>query len=801
MFWANTWRLFAPLTAASLLVSAALLGACDDGDEEVSGTQVPEGEAAEAPEENEAPAENETPVAEGRAQRPAAAPEGTLHQDLLATAHLADLETGAEEGLFVDFGTQSRFKYTSGNWNSGWGSDAVVDDESVSRFGRMGRIYLPIAERKELRIRLKVRGVGTEQLLVFMNGTDIGAQAVPRGQFTELMIDVPAEHVRPGENYLLLRSTETRRIEEEAVSFEVAWLQLLPATGEAPALPRPLRQRTDIAGTSRDALVLPAPGRLSWYLEVPEDGRLHLQGAALGGGVSLKITATPEGGEQTELHTGDLGAAPAAIEANLGSLAGKVVRLQLEATGSGRAALLAPQILTPAVEEPALGSSSAPHARNVIVLTVDTLRASKLRPYNRRSRVRTPAFDAFAAQSTLFERAQTPENWTKPSVASILTSLFPATHGAKNDASRLPQSVTTLAEIYQEADFETASFLANGYVSRAFGFDQGWDHYTNYIRERKNTNASNVFGEAADWIEEHKDEPFFVYIQTIDPHVPYDPPSDYLRMYDARGDYDGQVQNRRTHLLLEDAKRRPPRVTFSDSDVERLTALHDGEISYHDQHFGEFLEKLDEWGLDENTVVVVTSDHGEEFNEHGSWGHGHSIFQELLHVPLVVRYPGVGEARRVPQVVSTMGIAPTVLEATGIDVPDEFEGNSLMPFVRGNTAPGPWVAFSDFQENRRVIRGGDWKLVLRSSLTYVLFDLANDPRERNELNGREHPIAMRYLRILSGQNLGVSNRAGWLTGGGGGQSHESAETMNLELCQQLVALGYMDCLSQFPDAM
>ena len=364
----------------------------------------------------------------------------------------------------------------------------------------------------------------------------------------------------------------------------------------------------------------------------------------------------------------------------------------------------------------------------------------------------------------------------------------------------------TLGEIYQRHGFKTASFLANGYVSNAFGFNQGWDHYTNYIRERRNTNASNVFGEAHDWIkshiEDHADERFFVYIQTIDPHVPYDPPDDFLRMYDARPDYAGQVRNRRTHLLLEDAKRNPPRVTFDESDVQRLVALHDGEISYHDRHFGEFLEKLDELGVADDTIFVVTSDHGEEFNEHGSWGHGHSIFQELLHVPLLVKYPGVGRGgARVPHVVSTMGIAPTVLEATGHEIPDVFEGESLMPFVRGGAAPGPHVAFSDFQENRRVVRGRNWKLVLRSSLTYVLFDLERDPGEQNEVNPRQYPIAMRYLRTLSGQFLGASNRAEWLRGGGAAVGHASTGNMTLELCQQLVALGYMACLEQFPGAI
>jgi arylsulfatase A-like enzyme len=354
-----------------------------------------------------------------------------------------------------------------------------------------------------------------------------------------------------------------------------------------------------------------------------------------------------------------------------------------------------------------------------------------------------------------------------------------------------------LSEVYQKAGFETASFIANGYVSNAFGFDQGWDHYTNYIREARNTNASNVFGEAEGWIEKNKDGRFFVYIQTIDPHVPYDPPAKFLEMYDPQP-YNGQVRNRRTHLMLDDAKKNPKKYTFTKRDKERIEALHDGEISYHDEYFGKFLAKLRELGLDENTIIVVTSDHGEEFQEHGSWGHGHSVYQELLGVPLMFRWPGVIPANaRIGPVVSTLDIGPTVLEATGVPIPEEFEGRSLLGFMRGDWPAGPYVAFSDFLEHRRVIRGGDWKMIIRGNLSQVMFDLGNDYWEQKELDGSEHPIAQRYLRTLHGQFLGAEDRGHWLAASASSSSSkkpgltEEKQEMTPELCRQLVALGYI----------
>lgn len=718
------------------------------------------------------------------------------HMNLIELAHLADVDQG---GLYIDFGTPSRMKYTSGIWNSGWGADRITDGETVSRFGERARIYFPVWEVGALTLHLRIKSAGSEQLIAFMNGNNVGEPRVERGEFRDIVIEVPAERVRRGENYLLIRSTETQELDGAPTSFEVASLWVRPAGAQGNARPAAFAAQTEVGGQARQGVALSAPGSASWFVEVPTESPtlVFTHGHTGEGSAEVSVSAHPEGGETVELQTFDVGDSWTSTRVDLAAVAGKITRLEVKVTGQGTVAFSDVVVAVPAVDLGAL-----PQARNVVVLTVDTLRASKLKPYNRRSRVRTPALDSFAEASTLFERSQTSENWTKPAVASILTSLFPATHGAKNDASRLPQTVTTLGEVYQGAGFETASFLANGHVSRAFGFDQGWDHYTNYIRENRSTEAENVFGEAADWIEEHKDERFFVYIQTIDPHVPYDPPDDYLRMYDARTDYSGQVSNRSTGNLLGEAKKTPPGVVFTESDVQRLEALHDGEISYHDEHFGQFLAKLHEWGLDENTVFVFTSDHGEEFNEHGSWGHGHSIFQELLAVPLMFRWPGVATANgRIPQAVSTMDIGPTILEATGVEIPSEFEGRSLMPYLRGSTAPGPAVAFSDFQENRRVIRAADWKLVLRSSLTYVLFDLASDPNERNELDGRRNPIAMRYLRIMSGQFLGARNRTRWLEGTADAvREHVREETMTEELCRQLVALGYMECLGQFPGA-
>jgi arylsulfatase A-like enzyme len=406
--------------------------------------------------------------------------------------------------------------------------------------------------------------------------------------------------------------------------------------------------------------------------------------------------------------------------------------------------------------------------------------------------VKTPAIDQLASEGVLFELAQAPENWTKPSVASILTGLHPQTHQQKTGDAALPSSAELLSEHLKGEGFATGGFIANGYVSDRFGFDQGWDDYTNYIREEKSTEAKDVFDDAGNWIEAHKDERFFAYIQTIDPHVPYDPPGKYLQMYDP-SEYTGQVRPRMTGDLLEKAKRNPPQVVFADSDKRRLKALHDGEITKHDHFFGAFLERLSKLGLADDTLVVVTSDHGEEFDDHGSWGHGHSVYQELLHVPLMFRLPNrLPAGTKVGDAVSTLDISATVTDLLGLPEMTHNEGHALVGLMLGEAPSRPSVAFSDFQNDRRVITTSRWKLILRGNLTSTMFDLVADPMEKTQLDASAFPIGRRYSRMLLGQFLGATNRGDWLSAeqkGGTQLQREDAE-MDDTLRDQLRALGY-----------
>ncbi len=715
------------------------------------------------------------------------------HVDLTEIRHLAEVDDG---GWYIDFGTPAQSKFTVGDWRSGWVGRAADGDTTYAHAGIRGRVYFNADRQEALVARIRLKPLGTKALTPYLNNEQLTSVHLGQGNgFAEYDIALPREHVQVGENYLLLTFGGTVPVDGEAVSVAVdsIWIRGAgePArTAQGAPVYDGLLANVRLGKEERRAIALSRNSALRYYLQIPKGASLGVGVGTEGEGTTpLVVEVVAEGKPATQVLSAEAGSSWTDHKVDLRGFEGEVVRIDFRAQGNGkgRVAWHAPRILLPANPEPPIEP-----AKNVIVLVIDTLRADKLRPFNPDTRVKTPIIDRLATEGVVFQLAQAPENWTKPSVASILTGLHPLTHQQKTGDAALPSSALLLSEHLKGEGFQTGSFIANGYVSDRFGFDQGWDHYTNYIREGKNTEAKNVFEEAGNWIEEHKDGRFFAYVQTIDPHVPYDPPGEYLRMYDP-SEYSGQVKPRMTGDLLERAKRRPPAVVFDERDKRRLAGLHDGEITQHDHFLGLFIDRLVQLGLWEDTLLVVTSDHGEEFDDHGSWGHGHSVYQELLHVPLMFRLPNrLPAGARVPNAVSTLDVSATVTELMGVSPMPKNEGQTLVGLMRGAPPDRPTVAFSDFQDDRRVITTGRWKLILRGNLTSTMFDLVADPREKNELDASSSPIGRRYSRVLLGQFLGATDRGDWLSAeqkSGTQLERENAE-MDDTIRDQLRALGY-----------
>jgi arylsulfatase A-like enzyme len=334
--------------------------------------------------------------------------------------------------------------------------------------------------------------------------------------------------------------------------------------------------------------------------------------------------------------------------------------------------------------------------------------------------------------------------------------------------------------------------VANGYVSDKFGFEQGWGVFRNYIRENRPSEAEHVFADALAWHADHVKQasarPFFLYVQSIDPHVTYRVEREYWSKY-FEGEYRGPLGpsiDATDQVKLSTGKHAP-----SSADAAWLRALYWGEVDYHDTHLGHFLEELEARGELKDTLIVMTNDHGEELGERGRFGHGHQVFEEMIRAPLLVHYPPTFPAgKTVTDIVEHVDVAPTILDALGRDPLREADGQSLVPLVRDLPVRQPSYAVIEFLDGRRVLRVGGWKLFARAGGDAALFDLAADPHERHDVVATS-PIARRLCEVHLGEGLATPDKATRMQGLGGKRRYRAgAADIDPQMRRQLEALGY-----------
>jgi arylsulfatase A-like enzyme len=322
---------------------------------------------------------------------------------------------------------------------------------------------------------------------------------------------------------------------------------------------------------------------------------------------------------------------------------------------------------------PLAGCRRSESAPSIVLVTVDTLRADALGAYGARPS-RTPRLDRLAAESTLFERATAPMPLTRPSHFSILTSRYPREHGVLNNRIALPESERTLAEILAEHGYRTAAFVAVSLLARGSGFEQGFETVEGPAGRQRA--GGPVVEQALAWVDSlGPAERFLLWVHLFDPHEPYAPPPEH------RLEVDRELGQRLPSVgwqeIYETARE-------NDGDVPRAVlehakALYRGEVSATDTWIGALLDGLAARGRGlEETIVVVTADHGECFEDGVYFEHAHCLRDPAIRVPLLVRYPpGFPPGARVSSVVSTLDIAPTLLAAVGIEPPADWSGRRL----------------------------------------------------------------------------------------------------------------------------
>ncbi len=382
---------------------------------------------------------------------------------------------------------------------------------------------------------------------------------------------------------------------------------------------------------------------------------------------------------------------------------------------------------------------------DIVLIVVDTLRADHVGAYGHH-RVTTPHLDALASRGVLFENAWSTAPWTLPSVMSIHTGLYPADHRVENDGLKLGAEVSTLAEQLSAAGYETAAFVSHVYVSRPFGFARGFDTFEDFGISRPGYRPEAGMEPTADIVTDaalahlgrRSRAPLFLFVHYFDPHWPYHPPPGYRDLFP--NDYEGELDASYDSI----SRFQDPAVRLPEDYREFLETRYDGEIRFVDEMIGRLLE-----AIDERAWIIVTADHGEEYKEHGSMGHGRQLYEESIHVPLVIAGPPAqgekknGEGgRRIASPVSGVDIHPTILDLAGIAEPgSRRRGVTLRPAFRGGgalPANRPLVSATiRLNAYRTAVRLDRLKLIrFMDRDRSELFDLEADPAERHDLAAR-----------------------------------------------------------------
>ena len=401
----------------------------------------------------------------------------------------------------------------------------------------------------------------------------------------------------------------------------------------------------------------------------------------------------------------------------------------------------------------------------VLLISIDTLRADHVGCYGYH-RPTTPVLDRLAEEGIRFARMYSVSSWTLPAHMSLMTSRYPHGHKVERSDRALAPMIPTLAQALSERGMRTGAIISWFYVSARFGFDRGFDDFIELLPEREELAASykaaDVVDRASAWLRRvaRQRKPFFLFVHLFDPHLHYSPPPPFDRKFasETGGLVDGTYDSLSPYIKGLHAE--PARI--SPQDLEQAVALYDGEISYTDTEIGRLLDLLDQLSLEDSTLVIVTSDHGEEHDDHGSMeGHQWTLYDEILHVPMIARLPGGPRGKVVDAMAEIIDVAPTVLDWLGLQLTPGFRGRSLLPLAAGEEAGGERLVYSKTERfnSKQAVRSAAHKLIHTVDIGmnsfgvpvepgYELYDLRSDPREQKNIYSESSAVAQDLKKAL-----------------------------------------------------
>jgi arylsulfatase A-like enzyme len=418
-----------------------------------------------------------------------------------------------------------------------------------------------------------------------------------------------------------------------------------------------------------------------------------------------------------------------------------------------------------------------PEVRNVVLVSIDTLRPDHLQTYGY-ERETSPFLLELSGRGVVFEQAIAQAPWTLPSHGAMLNSQHPSSlgSGAWERPGRIPPEAVSIAEVLSEHGWRTRAVVDGGFLSKTFGLDQGFERYTEDRGDARSTVEKGLR-----WVDRVEGEPFLLFLHTYDVHE-YSPPEDTARLFVRP--YDGFVSQlgERRAMFVQDRALGRDLPTLGDDDRCYVLDLYDAGIRAVDEALRELWEGLEQRGLADETLIVITSDHGEELFEHGGSGHGYNLHDENVRVPLIMLHSSIAP-RRVAAQVRSIDIGPTIAELCGLEAPAEWEGTSLVPALAGRKlSPLPAVS-----EQAHVpfasLRTGSAKYIRGVAPAAQLYDLERDPSEADDLASSGDP---REAELDARLEEWLRAHAAWPPPDPG----EVAE-MDPDLVKELRELGYL----------
>ncbi len=633
----------------------------------------------------------------------------------------------AIDGGDIGLARYTRFGVPQQHWHLG----KTIDGQRAAVADHFAALEIPIAPGPAAAatvLAVSVHGEDKQQLAIKVNGKRQGKSLALVAGWQTLVVPLVKDSVVGGENAVAFETSGGKQ------AIALGWLRLGVGIDD----PRPAAT-FDASGIS-----LAKDAGLTWYVTIPDGAMLVADVAA-----PCKVEVQARAGDES--FAGGLLAADSP-RVDLAAMAGKVVGLTMIAHDCPRVAIGKPRITMIGPEATRLPAAEPP--RYIVLWIMDALRADRLPVFTPGARAQTPNMDELAKTSTVFRQYYVQGNESQTSHSTLWTGLYPANHnvrmvGAPGGTWMLEKKYPKIATLLSSAGYFTTAVTGNGFVNADGGYDHGFKEFRNMMRETGIDNnliyGATIVDAALKQFDKRRADPTYLFLGTIDTHGPWVARKPWIDIY-SPGPYHGPFQEFGT---AKDLGIRPDSMGCAiippKEDIERLRAIYDSAISYHDQQLGRFVAQLKAWGIWDQTMFILTADHGEELFEDTRCGHGGSLRESLVRVPMLIHDPARFPAGTiVDEGAEGVDLLPSIMEAVGKPAPDAAQGEPLEAIAQGQGRGWAKPSYTSMYELSHTMRIGRWKLRINGYSQITVNDLVADPGETVDATAG-HAVERRML--------------------------------------------------------